>query len=310
MYVYIGAADNSLPLPFFLSSFLPSLLPSPGTGFEFVSEVKGGVVPKEYIPAVQKGLAEMMSSGVLAGFPVVDVKAALTDGSYHDVDSSALAFEIAAKAAFREGIPKCSPRLLEPMMKVDVVMPLDNMGDVIGDLNSRRGSVGTLGDKPGGLKTVQAMVPLAEMFNYVSKLRGMTKGRARRADDRRTDARPSSLSADTIGFSFFLLSPLLTASYPPPPLFAFRSQLLHGAGALRGGACAHPDAGVRREEGGQGGGCERLRTAGGCRCGPGRLLRPPPSPSLLCCALRLVLARREAILCVHTGAVVLPPPRL
>ena len=120
----------------------------------------------------------MMSSGVLAGFPVVDVKAALVDGSYHDVDSSALAFEIAAKAAFREGIPKCQPRLLEPMMKVDVIMPLDNMGDVIGDLNSRRGAVGTLGDKPGGLKTVQAIVPLAEMFQYVSRLRGMTKGRA------------------------------------------------------------------------------------------------------------------------------------
>jgi len=150
----------------------------PGSGFEFVSEVKGGVVPKEFIPAVQKGLAEMMSSGVLAGFPVVDVKAALYDGSYHDVDSSALAFEIAAKAAFREGIPKCQPRLLEPMMKVDVITPEDNMGDVIGDLNSRRGAVGTLGDKPGGMKTVQALVPLAEMFQYVSRLRGMTKGRA------------------------------------------------------------------------------------------------------------------------------------
>lgn len=95
----------------------------PGSGFEFVSEIKGGVVPKEFIPAVQKGLAEMMNSGVLAGFPVVDVKAALYDGSYHDVDSSALAFEIAAKAAFREGIPKCNPRLLEPMMKVDVITP-------------------------------------------------------------------------------------------------------------------------------------------------------------------------------------------
>ena len=150
----------------------------PGSGFEFVSEIKGGVVPREFVPAVQKGLAEMMSSGVLAGFPVVDVKAALVDGSYHDVDSSALAFEIAAKAAFREGIPKCQPRLLEPMMKVDVITPEDHMGDVIGDLNSRRGAVGTLGDKPGGMKTVQAMVPLAEMFQYVSKLRGMTKGRA------------------------------------------------------------------------------------------------------------------------------------
>jgi elongation factor G len=120
----------------------------------------------------------MMASGVLAGFPVVDVKATLYDGSYHDVDSSALAFEIAAKAAFREGLPKCQPRLLEPMMKVDVITPEEHMGDVIGDLNSRRGAVGNLGDKPGGMKTVQALVPLAEMFNYVSRLRGMTKGRA------------------------------------------------------------------------------------------------------------------------------------
>jgi elongation factor G len=150
----------------------------PGTGFEFVSEIKGGVVPKEFVPAIQKGLAEMMGSGVLAGFPVVDVKAALYDGSYHDVDSSALAFEIAAKAAFREGIPKCQPRLLEPMMKVDVITPEESMGDVIGDLNSRRGAVGNLGDKPGGMKTVPALVPLAEMFQYVSRLRGMTKGRA------------------------------------------------------------------------------------------------------------------------------------
>jgi elongation factor G len=149
-----------------------------GSGFEFVSEIKGGVVPKEFVPAISKGLAEMMNSGVLAGFPVVDVKAVLYDGSYHDVDSSALAFEIAAKAAFREGIPKCQPRLLEPMMKVDVITPEDHMGDVIGDLNSRRGAVGNLGDKPGGMKTVQALVPLAEMFNYVSRLRGMTKGRA------------------------------------------------------------------------------------------------------------------------------------
>jgi len=150
----------------------------PGSGFEFVSEIKGGVVPKEFVPAISKGLTEMMGSGVLAGFPVVDVKATLYDGSYHDVDSSALAFEIAAKAAFREGIPKCNPRLLEPIMKVDVITPEESMGDVIGDLNSRRGQVGTLGDKPGGLKTVQSFVPLAEMFQYVSRLRGMTKGRA------------------------------------------------------------------------------------------------------------------------------------
>ena len=150
----------------------------PGTGFIFETDLKGGSVPKEYIPGVQKGLEEMMGSGIIAGFPVVDVKATLFDGKYHDVDSSVMAFEVAARGAFREGIAKCAPKLLEPVMQVDVVTPEESMGDVIGDLNSRRGQVGELGDKPGGLKTVLAFVPLAEMFNYVSKLRGMTKGRA------------------------------------------------------------------------------------------------------------------------------------
>jgi elongation factor G len=150
----------------------------PGTGFEFATDLKGGSIPKEYIPGVAKGLEEMMGAGVIAGFPVVDVKATLFDGNYHDVDSSVMAFEIAARNAFKEGMLKCGPKLLEPVMQVDVIMPEESMGDVIGDLNSRRGQVGTLGDKPGGLKTVLAFVPLAEMFNYVSKLRGMTKGRA------------------------------------------------------------------------------------------------------------------------------------
>lgn len=150
----------------------------PGTGFEFATDLKGGSVPKEYIPGVEKGLKDSMMTGVIAGFPVVDVRATLFDGGYHDVDSSVMAFEIAAKAAFREGIPKCGPKLLEPMMQVDVICPEESMGDVIGDLNSRRGQIGELGDKPGGLKTVLCFVPLAEMFNYVSKLRGMTKGRA------------------------------------------------------------------------------------------------------------------------------------
>ena len=150
----------------------------PGTGFMFETDLKGGSVPKEYIPGVQKGLEEMMGNGIIAGFPVVDVKATLFDGKYHDVDSSVMAFEVAARGAFREGIAKCAPKLLEPVMQVDVVTPEESMGDVIGDLNSRRGQVGELGDKPGGLKTVKAFVPLAEMFNYVSKLRGMTKGRA------------------------------------------------------------------------------------------------------------------------------------
>jgi elongation factor G len=150
----------------------------PGTGFVFRSEIKGGAVPKEYIPGVLKGLEESMSSGQLAGFPVVDVTATLVDGSYHEVDSSALAFQIAARGAFREAMSKCGARLLEPVMKVEVITPEDHMGDVIGDLNSRRGMVNKFEDKPGGMKLVQAFVPLAEMFNYVSTLRGMTKGRA------------------------------------------------------------------------------------------------------------------------------------
>merc|ERR1712157_435227 len=146
-------------------------LPS-GTGFEFDSDIKGGVVPKEYIPGVQKGLEEMMASGILAGFPVVDVKASL-----HDVDSSVLAFQIAARQAFKDGMKKSGPQLLEPIMEVEVICPEDNMGDVIGDLNSRRGMIGNLGDKPDGLKTVKADVPLSEMFQFVSRLRSMTKGR-------------------------------------------------------------------------------------------------------------------------------------
>jgi elongation factor G len=150
----------------------------PGSGFVFRSEIKGGAVPKEYIPGVLKGLEESMTSGNLAGFPVVDVTTTLVDGSYHEVDSSALAFQIAARGAFREAMQKCGARLLEPVMKVEVITPEDHMGDVIGDLNSRRGMVNNFDDKPGGMKLVKAYVPLAEMFNYVSTLRGMTKGRA------------------------------------------------------------------------------------------------------------------------------------
>lgn len=150
----------------------------PGSGYEFKSEIKGGVVPKEYIPGVMKGLEECMPNGVLAGFPVVDVRAALVDGSYHDVDSSSLAFQLAARGAFRDGMRKAGPRMLEPIMKVEVVTPDEHLGDVIGDLNSRRGQINSFYDKPGGLKVVDALVPLAEMFQYVSSLRGMTKGRA------------------------------------------------------------------------------------------------------------------------------------
>jgi elongation factor G len=150
----------------------------PGTGFEFRSEIKGGAIPKEYIPGVTKGLEEMMSAGSLAGYPVVDVKCTLLDGSYHDVDSSVLAFQIAARQAFRNAMPKCGVQLLEPLMRVEVVTPEEHMGDVIGDLNSRRGMVGEFIDKPANMKLIKANVPLSEMFQYVSNLRGMTKGRA------------------------------------------------------------------------------------------------------------------------------------
>ncbi|KAK2356132.1 elongation factor G-2, mitochondrial [Trifolium repens] len=150
----------------------------PGSGYEFKSEIKGGSVPKEYVPGVVKGMEECMSNGVLAGFPVVDVRAVLVDGTYHDVDSSVLAFQLAARGAFREGMRKAGPKMLEPIMKVEVVTPEEHLGDVIGDLNSRRGQINSFGDKPGGLKVVDAQVPLAEMFQYVSTLRGMTKGRA------------------------------------------------------------------------------------------------------------------------------------
>ena len=191
----------------------------PGTGFEFRSEIKGGVVPKEYIPGVEKGLSEMMSSGVLAGFPVVDMRCTLYDGSYHDVDSSALAFQIAARQAFREGVKKGSPRLLEPVMKVEVVTPEDNLGDVIGDLNSRRGIVNQMTDKVGGLKVVQASVPLSEMFQYVSKLRGMTKGRV---------SRPLGCTSSGSALSLSI-APSRPAGF-----------LLYGPGPLRAGAELHP----------------------------------------------------------------------
>ncbi len=149
----------------------------PGESYSFESKVVGGNVPKEYIPGVEKGLASAMESGVIAGFPVINFKATLFDGAYHDVDSSVLAFEIAARAAFREGIAKASPALLEPIMQVEVVTPEDYMGDVIGDLNSRRGQVQGM-DERGNARVIKANVPLASMFGYVNTLRSMTQGRA------------------------------------------------------------------------------------------------------------------------------------
>jgi elongation factor G len=149
----------------------------PGKGYEFVNGIVGGVVPKEYIPAVDKGIQEAMRNGILAGFPVVDVKVTLYDGSYHEVDSSEMAFKIAGSMAFKEACAKAKPKLLEPIMKVEVVTPEEKMGDVMGDLNSRRGMIQGMEDTPSG-KTIRAEVPLAQMFGYATDLRSATQGRA------------------------------------------------------------------------------------------------------------------------------------
>ncbi|CCB79942.1 translation elongation factor G [Helicobacter bizzozeronii CIII-1] len=148
----------------------------PGTGYEFVNEISGGVIPKEYIPAVDKGIQEAMQSGVLAGYPVVDCKVTLYDGSYHEVDSSEMAFKIAGSMAFKEACRAANPVLLEPMMKVEVEVPEEYMGDVIGDLNRRRGQINAMDDRLG-LKIVNAFVPLVEMFGYSTDLRSATQGR-------------------------------------------------------------------------------------------------------------------------------------
>ena len=149
----------------------------PGTGFEFVDEIKGGTVPREYIPAVEKGVREALDSGVLAGYPVVDIRVALTDGSYHEVDSSEMAFKIAASIGFKEAARRAQPVLLEPIMAVEVVVPEEYMGDVIGNLSSRRGRVQGM-EPRGGAQVVRAEVPLKEMFGYATELRSMTQGRA------------------------------------------------------------------------------------------------------------------------------------
>ncbi|MGA7799231.1 MAG: elongation factor G [Gammaproteobacteria bacterium] len=149
----------------------------PGTGYEFENAIVGGVVPREYIPAVDKGIQEQLQNGVIAGYPVVDVKVTLYDGSYHDVDSSEMAFKIAGSMAFKEGASKASPVLLEPVMKVEVVTPEEYMGDVMGDLNRRRGILQGMDDGVAG-KVIRAEVPLAEMFGYATALRSATQGRA------------------------------------------------------------------------------------------------------------------------------------
>lgn len=150
----------------------------PGKGFEFVDAIKGGVVPREYIPAVQKGVEDTLKSGVLAGFPVVDVKVTLHFGSYHEVDSNENAFKIAASMAFKEGMRRANPVLLEPIMAVEVETPEEKMGDVMGDLSSRRGVIQGMEDLAGGGKSIKAEVPLAEMFGYATQLRSLTQGRA------------------------------------------------------------------------------------------------------------------------------------
>ena len=148
------------------------------TSFEFVDEIKGGVVPQEYRKPVEKGIKDTLDGGVLAGFPMINVKATLYDGSYHDVDSSELAFNLAGVLAVKEGIPKAKPVLLEPVMKVEVSTPEDFMGDVIGDLNARRGRIDAMEDIPGGAKLIRGFVPLASMFGYTNDLRSMSQGRA------------------------------------------------------------------------------------------------------------------------------------
>jgi elongation factor G len=148
-----------------------------GSGFEFENGVVSGSVPAEFVPGVEKGLTAVKETGVIAGFPMIDFKATLIDGDYHEIDSSVLSFEIAARACFREGIPRAGPRLLEPIMQVEVVAPEDYLGDIIGDLNNRRGQVGAI-DGRGDSRVIGAMVPLVNMFGYAQALEMLSRGRA------------------------------------------------------------------------------------------------------------------------------------
>ena len=148
-----------------------------GAGFEFSDDIKGGVIPREFIPSVQKGIEESLEGGVLAGYPVVDVRVSLYDGSFHDVDSSEFAFKAAAGQAFREGCREAGVNLLEPIMAVEIVSPEDYMGNVSGDINSRRGVILGMEDSPSG-KVIESEVPLAQMFGYATALRSATQGRA------------------------------------------------------------------------------------------------------------------------------------
>ena len=148
-----------------------------GSGFEFEEEIRGGTIPREYIPAVEKGVREAVESGVVSGYPMTDLKVTLLDGSFHEVDSSDMAFRMAAIFAFREGVPKGNPVLLEPIMKVEVVVPEIHTGEVLGQINSRRGNVLGMDPRPGKAQAIHGEVPLAEMFGYATELRSATKGR-------------------------------------------------------------------------------------------------------------------------------------
>ena len=153
----------------------------PGTGFEFVNEIKGGAIPQEFIPATEKGIKEAMDNGVLAGYPLVDMKITLYDGSYHDVDSSEAAFKIAGSMALQSAAKKANPVLLEPVMNAQIITPEQFMGDVVGDVNSRRGVIKEINDRGEGnarVKEINAEIPLASMFGYATQLRSMTQGRA------------------------------------------------------------------------------------------------------------------------------------
>jgi elongation factor G len=171
----------------------------PGKGFEFVNKIYGGSIPREYIAPVEAGIKEAMEGGVLAGFEMVDLRATLLDGSYHEVDSSELAFKIAASMGFKEAARRGQPVLLEPVMSVEVVVPEEYMGDVIGDLNSRRGRIESL-EARSGSQIIRAMVPLAEMFGYATNMRSRTQGRATYTMHfARYEETPSSISEEIIG---------------------------------------------------------------------------------------------------------------
>ena len=155
---------------------LPKNVSRNAEGLEFVNSIKGGVIPNEYIPAVQKGIVEAMSRGILAGYPLINVQADLYDGTYHEVDSSEVAFKVCASQAFQDAVKQAQPKLLEPMMKVEVVVPSEFIGDVTGDLSSKRGIIDGTENK-GMVEAIRAIVPLSEMFGYMNQLRSMTSGR-------------------------------------------------------------------------------------------------------------------------------------